>query len=69
MAGNKRGSGCVRVRESTGTARSDRTPDRVPLTCAEVSRTDRPTERLRRRTRLFRFEPYVNLSAGGCPEE
>lgn len=69
MAGNKRGSGCVRVRESPGTARFDRTPDRIPLTCAEVSLARSPVDRLRRRTRLFRFEPYVNLSAEGCPEE
>lgn len=40
----------------------DRTPDHVPLTCAEVSLTY--TQNV-----VFRFEPYVNLSMEGCPEE
>lgn len=39
----------------------DRTSDQLPLTCAEVSLTYTQNE-------LFRFEPYVNLSAEGCPE-
>ena len=62
MAGNKRGSACVRVRKSAGTALFDRTSDHVPLTCAEVSLTYTQNGPLR-------FEPYVNLSAEGCPEE
>lgn len=62
MAGNKRGSACVRVGRSAGTARFDRTSDQVPLRCAEVSSTDTQNEPVR-------FEPYVNLSAEGCPEE
>ncbi len=62
MAGNKRGSACVRVRKSAGTAVFGRTSDQLPLTCAEVSLTYTQNE-------PFRFEPYVNLSEGGCPEE
>ncbi|CAM5377685.1 hypothetical protein GCM10010222_02580 [Streptomyces tanashiensis] len=55
MAGNKRGSACVRVQKSAGTALFDRTPDHVLLTYTQNVR--------------FRFEPYVNLSGEGCPEE
>lgn len=62
MAGNNRGSACVRVRKSTGTAHFDRIPDRTPFTCAQVPLTY--TQNV-----LFRFEPYVNLSGEGCPEE
>lgn len=62
MAGNNRGSAGVRVRKSAGTARFGRIPDRAPLTCTQVLITY--TQNVR-----FRFEPYVNLSAEGCPEE
>ncbi len=62
MAGNKRGSAGVRVRESVGTAPFGRTPDRTPFTCAEVSPPY--TQNV-----FFRFEPYVNPSVDDCPEE
>lgn len=55
MAGNKRGSAGVRVRKSASTALFGRTPDHVLLMYTQ--------------NELFRFEPYVNLSAEGCPEE
>lgn len=55
MAGNKRGSPGVRVRKTESAALSDRTPDHVPHIYTQNER--------------FRFEPYVNLSAEGCPEE
>ncbi len=62
MAGNKRGSAGVRVRKSIGTALFGRTPDRTPLTCAQVLPTY--TQNV-----FFRFEPYVNPSVDDCPEE
>lgn len=62
MAGNNRGSAGVRVRKSAGAALFDRIPDRTPFTCTQVLLTY--TQNV-----PFRFEPYVNLSAEGCPEE
>ncbi|GAA3390998.1 hypothetical protein GCM10017752_21900 [Streptomyces roseoviridis] len=62
MAGNKRGSGSVRVRRTAATAVLGRTPDLLPRVCRTGSYTYTQNA-------SFRFEPYVNPAKGDCPEE
>ncbi|MBB4983064.1 hypothetical protein GGE06_003996 [Streptomyces sp. SFB5A] len=75
MAGNKRGSACVRVRGSASTTRFGRTSDHAPLTEAHVPLMKTQVSLTETRVLLtytqnvrFRFEPYVNLWREGCPE-